>query len=156
MNLSELGSAISLDESTNTVQTENLRLLQIILTEEITTKGLTPDQQNITQYGKELEALYDEILDLTSKIITSTTMHTHRGFCLPIFSTMQFAPCFFHAVLAHIGQSSCLVSSRPPVRFRQTAPSQRAVRPLPLPHHVAVFSEVSIFRKEKIPQNFTF
>ena len=65
MNLSELGSAISLDESTNTVQTENLRLLQIILTEEI-----TPDQQNITQYGKELEALYDEILDLTSKIIT--------------------------------------------------------------------------------------
>ena len=70
MNLSELGSAISLDESTNTVQTENLRLLQIILTEEITTKGLTPDQQNITQHGKELEALYDEILDLTSKIIT--------------------------------------------------------------------------------------
>ena len=70
MNLSELGSAISLDESTNTVQTENLRLLQIILTEEITTKGLTPDQLNITQYGKELEALYDEILDLTSKIIT--------------------------------------------------------------------------------------
>ena len=70
MNLSELGSAISLDESTNTVQTENLRLLQIILTEEITTKSLTPDQQNITQYGKELEALYDEILDLTSKIIT--------------------------------------------------------------------------------------
>ena len=70
MNLSELGSAISLDESTNTVQTENLRLLQIILTEEITTKGLTPDQQNITQYGKEIETLYDEILDLTSKIIT--------------------------------------------------------------------------------------
>lgn len=70
MNLSELGSAISLNESTNTVQTENLRLLQIILTEEITTKSLTPDQQNITQYGKELEALYDEILDLTSKIIT--------------------------------------------------------------------------------------
>ena len=70
MNLSELGSAISLDESTNTVQAENLRLLQIILTEEITTKRLTPDQQNITQYGKELEALYDEILDLTSKIIT--------------------------------------------------------------------------------------
>ena len=70
IDLSELGSAISLDESTNTVQTENLRLLQIILAEEITTKGLTPDQQNITQYGKELEALYDEILDLTSKIIT--------------------------------------------------------------------------------------
>ena len=70
MNLSELGSAISLDESTNTVQTENLRLLQIILTEEITTIGLTPHQKNITQYGKELEALYDEILDLTSKIIT--------------------------------------------------------------------------------------
>ena len=69
MNLSELGSAISLDESTNTVQTDNLRLLQIILTEEITTKGLTPDQQNIRQYGQELEALYDDILDLTSKII---------------------------------------------------------------------------------------
>ena len=35
------------------------------------------------------------------------------------------AGALFHAVLAHIGQSSCLVSSRPPVRFRQTAPCSR-------------------------------
>ena len=83
-------------------------------------------------------------------------MHTHRGFCLPIFSTMQFAPCFFHAVLAHVGQSSCLVSSRPPVRFRQTAPSQRAVRPLPLPHHVAVFSKPQFFEKKKPRKTLRF
>ena len=83
-------------------------------------------------------------------------MHTHRGFCLPIFSTMQFAPCFFHAVLAHVGQSSCLVSSRPPVRFRQTAPSQRAVRPLPLPHHVAVFSKPQFFEKKKSRKTLRF
>lgn len=66
IDLSEMGTAVSLNEATCTVQTDNLRLLQIILTEEITTKGLTPDQQNVTPHGKVLEALYDEILDLTS------------------------------------------------------------------------------------------
>lgn len=66
IDLSEMGSSVSLNEATRTVQTDNLRLLQIILTEEITTKGLTPDQQNVTPHGKALEALYDEILDLTS------------------------------------------------------------------------------------------
>mgnify|MGYP005935283245 CR=1 FL=1 len=67
IDLSELGSAISLDESTNTVQTENLRLLQIILTEEITTKGLTPDQQNITQYGKDFVSYARDVVSAIAR-----------------------------------------------------------------------------------------
>lgn len=67
IDLSEMGSSVLLDDKTCTVQTDDLRLLQIILTEEITTKGLTDDQENVTEHGRELEALYDEILYLTSK-----------------------------------------------------------------------------------------
>lgn len=29
-------------------------------------------------------------------------MHAHRGFCLPIFSTMQTAPCFYYAHFARM------------------------------------------------------
>ena len=67
IDFSEIGDSVSFDEKTHTVKTSNLRLLQIILTEEINTKGLTDDQQEATPHGHELEALYDEILDLTSK-----------------------------------------------------------------------------------------
>jgi hypothetical protein len=95
VNPSELGSAISLDESTNTVQTENLRLLQIILTEEITTKGLTPDQQNITQYGKELEALYDEILDLHPKSSPKPRCTRTVVFVCPFLARCSLHRAFF-------------------------------------------------------------
>lgn len=67
IDFSEMGDSVSFDKKTHTVKTSNLRLLQIILTEEINTKGLTDDQQEATQHGRKLEALYDEILDLTSK-----------------------------------------------------------------------------------------
>lgn len=67
IDFSEMGSSVVFDEETCTVRTDNLRLLQIILTEEINTKGLTADQQDATPHGRKLEALYDEILDLTSK-----------------------------------------------------------------------------------------
>ena len=67
VDFSEMGNGILLDESTHTVKTDDIHLLQIILAEEINTKGLTPDQQNVTKHGEALEALYDEIYRLTSK-----------------------------------------------------------------------------------------
>jgi len=36
------------------------------------------------------------------------------------------------------------------------APSQRAVRPLPLPHHVAVFSKLQFFEKKKSRKTLRF
>lgn len=69
IDFTEMGDSISLDKSTYTVRTDNIRLLQIILNEEINTKGLTPDQQNVTKHGEALEALYDEIYYLTFKDI---------------------------------------------------------------------------------------
>ena len=62
IDLSEMGSSVVLDGKTCKVKTSNLWLLQTILNEKIVTKGLTPDQQNVTPYGRELEGLYDEIL----------------------------------------------------------------------------------------------
>lgn len=67
VDFSEMGNSIFFDDERHEVHTDDLWLLQTILTEEITTKGLTPDQENVTQHGRELEALYDEILYLTSK-----------------------------------------------------------------------------------------
>ena len=67
INFSEMGDSVSFDEKTHTVKTSNLRLLQIILIEEINTKGLTDDKQEATPHGHKLEVLYDEILDLTSR-----------------------------------------------------------------------------------------
>ena len=69
IDFTEMGDSISLDKSTYTVRTDNIRLLQIILNEEINTNGLTPDQKNVTKHGEALEALYDEIYYLTSKDI---------------------------------------------------------------------------------------
>ena len=62
IDLSEMKSSVVLDEKTCKVKTSNLWLLQTILNEEIVTKGLTPDQQNVTPHGRELEGMYDEIL----------------------------------------------------------------------------------------------
>lgn len=62
IDLSEMGSSVVLDGKTCKVKISNLWLLQTILNEKIVTKGLTPDQQNVTPYGRELEGLYDEIL----------------------------------------------------------------------------------------------
>lgn len=67
VDFSEMEDSISFDDERYEVSTDNLWLLQTILTEEITTKGLTDDQENVTEHGRELEALYDEILYLTSK-----------------------------------------------------------------------------------------
>lgn len=62
IDLSEMGSSVVLDGKTCKVKTGNLWRLQTILNEEIVTKGLTPDQQNVTPHGRKLEGLYNEIL----------------------------------------------------------------------------------------------
>lgn len=67
VDFSEMKNSISFDDERHEVSTDNLWLLQTILTEEINTKGLTDDQETVTEHGRELEALYDEILYLTSK-----------------------------------------------------------------------------------------
>ena len=62
---SRAAEALDYSQSAVTVQIQQLeRELGVQLFDRI---GKTV---SITQYGKELEALYDEILDLTSKIIT--------------------------------------------------------------------------------------
>ena len=67
VDFSEMNDSIFFNDKDCEVSTDNLWLLQTILTEEITTQGLTPDRQNVTKHGEALEALYDEIYYLTSK-----------------------------------------------------------------------------------------
>lgn len=67
VDFSEMRESVSFDDKNREVGTDDLWLLQTILAEEINTKGLTPDQQNVTKHGEALEALYDEIYRLTSK-----------------------------------------------------------------------------------------
>ena len=62
IDLTELGENISFDDSSTSVTTENLKLLQILINEEIVTKGMSADQNSVTEIGKRLYALYDELL----------------------------------------------------------------------------------------------
>lgn len=45
----------------NRVETDDLRLLLILLNEEISSYGMTDDQQDVNDYGRALYALYDEL-----------------------------------------------------------------------------------------------
>lgn len=62
VNLEEMSGTITLDDSAQSVDTENFHLLLIILNEEITVSGMDDRQEHVTSYGKELYALYDELL----------------------------------------------------------------------------------------------
>ena len=62
IDLSEMGDHISFNDAELSFETDNLRLLQIILNEEIVTKGMK-NQNEVTEYGRALYALYDAILD---------------------------------------------------------------------------------------------
>lgn len=62
IDLEEMGSSVVFLPKRNAIQTNNIRLLLIILTEEINVRGLTEDQQRATQYGRKLYDLYDELL----------------------------------------------------------------------------------------------
>ena len=63
VDLSELNDAILMNPDECHVWTDNLRLLLIILNEEISSKGMDVDQQNVNSYGKDLYELYDELID---------------------------------------------------------------------------------------------
>lgn len=56
-----MGSHILLDSKANCVETDNLRLLLILLNEEISSNGMTDDQQDVNNYGRTLYVLYDEL-----------------------------------------------------------------------------------------------
>lgn len=62
IDLTELGENISFDDGSTSVTTENLKLLLILINEEIATKGLSADQNSVTEHGRQLYALYDELL----------------------------------------------------------------------------------------------
>ena len=61
IDLSEMGNQILLDCETRTAKTDNLRLLLILLNEEIASAGMTNDQQNVNEYGRALYNHYDEL-----------------------------------------------------------------------------------------------
>lgn len=62
VDLTELNGHIRLHEARCAVEIDSLRELLILLNEEIFTKGMTADQQEVNAYGRALYALYDELL----------------------------------------------------------------------------------------------
>lgn len=64
IDFSEMGDKLRLIEEERAVETSDFQLMQIIINEEIVTKGLDERQENCTLFGRKLYALYDELLDL--------------------------------------------------------------------------------------------
>ena len=62
IDFSEMGDTVAFDDENKTVMTDNLRLLQIIINEEIVATGMDDAQNECTERGWELYRLYDEIL----------------------------------------------------------------------------------------------
>lgn len=62
VDLGEMGNSISWDDFSESIQTDNIRMLLIILNEEINTTGLTEDQDGVNNRGRNLYDLYDELL----------------------------------------------------------------------------------------------
>ena len=60
LDVSELGNDFKMDDTDLTFSTNNIRLLMIILNEIIVEKGME-NQDVVTEYGKRLYGLYDEI-----------------------------------------------------------------------------------------------
>ncbi len=61
IDLSEMNESIKFNDADKTIETNNVRLLQIILTEEIATRGMQKGQEQCNDYGRQLYSLYDEI-----------------------------------------------------------------------------------------------
>ena len=61
LDLSEMKDSILFNDANKTIETNNIRLLQIILTEEIAVKGMHKGQEQCNDYGRQLYSLYDEL-----------------------------------------------------------------------------------------------
>ena len=57
-----MGESVILNDADMIIKTENLRLLLIILNEEITASGLEEGQNAVNSYGRRLYELYDELI----------------------------------------------------------------------------------------------
>lgn len=64
IDFSEMNDKITFIESEHAVETSDFGLMQIIVDEEITDKGLDEHQNECNEYGKKLYALYDELFCL--------------------------------------------------------------------------------------------
>lgn len=62
VDLTELDGHIRLCKTHNAIETDQIRLLLILLNEEISLAGMIGDQQEVNSYGRALYALYDELL----------------------------------------------------------------------------------------------
>ena len=62
VDLSELNDMVLMEHSECVIYTDNLRLLLIVLNEEISIKGMDIYKKNINSYGKNLYELYDELI----------------------------------------------------------------------------------------------
>ena len=62
LDLSEMNNGIVFLNKENSFKTNNVDLLLVIISENITMKGLTRDQEECNEYGRKLYSLYDEIL----------------------------------------------------------------------------------------------
>lgn len=62
IDLSEMGESITFYDDVLSFETSDIKLLLVILNEEIVTKGLG-DKYDPTEHGRELYALYDAILE---------------------------------------------------------------------------------------------
>ena len=61
IDLSEMGNSIRFNNDNCFFETDNVRLLEIILTEEIAVKGMKKGQEECNEYGRAIYGLYDEI-----------------------------------------------------------------------------------------------
>lgn len=60
--LTELEGNISFDDDTLSINVSDFQLLLILIHEEIATNGLSADQNSVTANGRNLYALYDELI----------------------------------------------------------------------------------------------
>ena len=61
IDFSEMGNSLVMDEEKLSFETDDIGLLEIIITEEIATKGMDENQELCNEYGRKLYGLYDEI-----------------------------------------------------------------------------------------------
>ena len=61
IDFTEMGQSLVFNDGSLSFDTDSIRLLEVIITEEITTKGMKRGQQECNEYGRRLYDLYDEI-----------------------------------------------------------------------------------------------